>query len=296
MFFAHGSLEIGPAILRSQIGVDHDLRLFAVDRRGVVHDTALLPCVRVPRREVSLFWFVISGRTSWSGPSEGSIEGPAVLTLDESDFDGANGKRTWTFRSSGEPFRGLEVRASRRLVAAELRKQPTPLVCTASTFEAVEAYLSSALDTNAAGSAVDVLALLDALAPEKIFEPSLKKGISVDEDPRLVALWQELASAYARADTRPSLKRIAEATAMSLRNISRFMTLASRELLLPPGGWRDTTVNLRLTMAMLFLSCPMISIADVARAMGYGHSEAMANAFQRAGLLSPSDARSAVKP
>jgi AraC-like DNA-binding protein len=167
------------------------------------------------------------------------------------------------------------------------------LRCAPSTFDAVERYLSRVFDSSTEIAATDVLTLLDDLASENIFEPSLKAGISIDEDPRLVALWQELASAYARADTRPSLKRIAMATAMSLRNISRFMTLASRELLLPPGGWRDTTVNLRLTMAVLFLSCPAISIADVAKALGYGHAEAMANAFQRAGLRSPTDARAA---
>lgn len=293
MFFAQGSLEIGPAILRSRMGVDRNIRLFAVDRRSVVHDTALLPCVRQASREVSLFWLVVSGTMSWSGPRSGSIEGPAVVALDESDFDGAKGKRTWSFRSSGEPFRGLEIRAPRKLVEKNPHDGPTVLECRPSTFEAVDRYLSRAFEANGESNAVDVLALLEALAPEKIFKADLKDGISVDEDPRLVVLWQELASAYARADTRPSLKRMAMATAMSLRNISRFMTLASRELLLPPGGWRDTTVNLRLTMAMLFLSCPAISISDVARALGYGHVEAMANAFQHAGLLSPTDARAA---
>ena len=74
-------------------------------------------------------------------------------------------------------------------------------------------------------------------------------------------------------------------------HLSRFVSVALNDLLLPSGSWREGTATLRLMLAVLFLSCPELSVLDVSSAVGYARPEAMANAFQRAGLLSPRDVR-----
>ena len=290
MFFAQGTLSVGPAVFRSHLAVDRAIRVFALERSAVTFDSSLLPPTQGPAREVCVLWFVLSGEMSWRGPSSGSVTGRGAVAIEEHQFDGCRGKRAWTFRSSGSPFRALEIRVPRAFATVDAARGPvvTPLGVAAA--DAVERYLSRALGPGVS-SAEDPATLVEVLVAEAALSDEASRGITTDEDPRLVRLWDELARAYGKLDTRPSLKRLAVASGMSLRTFSRFVSVALNDLLLPPGSWREGTATLRLMLAVLFLSCPELSVLDVSSAVGYARPEAMANAFQRAGLLSPRDVR-----
>ena len=325
MFFARGSLVVGPAVFRSHVAVDRALRIFALERAEVTFDSSLLPCASGLPRDVDVVWFVVSGAMSWSGPASGAISGPGAVAMQEHHFDGCEGTRAFTFRSSGSPFRALELRVRRACSAVgagrgpasvgrgtmsvgrgtmsvgrgtmsvergtvSVERGPAVVAVGGDAHAVIAQYLSRAL-TGDVSRAADAIPLVDAVAREGLVSAATSVEITRDEDPRLVRLWTELARAYVKLDTRPSLKRLATASGMSLRTLSRFVTLTVNDLLLPPGSWRDSTANLRLMLSILFLSCPALSVRDVSDAVGYARPEAMANAFQRAGLLSPRDVR-----
>ncbi|MFO0664754.1 MAG: hypothetical protein U0174_12435 [Polyangiaceae bacterium] len=294
MFFSVGSLQLDQAFFRTHVAVDRGLRVFAAERRGVTFRTRFVPASRAPKRNVVVLWFIVSGWAAWEGQNEVAgnrrrAHGKTLVLLSESAFDGAEGKREFQLVSSGQPFVGIEVRLPGTLAMGDASRGPVVLTASEAAWAAVERYIARVLVPGRTTSAAFVLELLGELAKEGLVKPEAANLVVTDEDPRMTHIWDATAEAYERFDTRPTLKRVADACDMSLRNLSRFIDLAYNDLLLPSAGWREMSTNLRLMIAILFLSCPSLSIAQVADAVGYGHAQAMANAFKRAGVPAPRD-------
>lgn len=296
MFFSTGSLSLSPAFFQTHVAVDRGLRVFAAERRGVTFRTHLIPGAAAKRRDVVVLWFIVSGWASWTGAVTGRAEAQTLVALSESAFDGARGLRDYELQSSGAPFRGLEVRVPSAAVPVDVSWGPRAVACSAAVWDAVERYLATVFSPGGAKVPYAVVKLLEHLVAEGLLARTVVERIVLEEDPRMTRIWDATAEAYARFDTRPTLKRIADACGMSLRNLSRFVDLAYNDLMLPSAGWRDMSTNLRLMIAILFLSCPDVSVADVAGAVGYGHAQAMANAFKRAGVPTPREVQAFAAP
>jgi AraC-like DNA-binding protein len=95
-----------------------------------------------------------------------------------------------------------------------------------------------------------------------------------------------------------------EAPAMSTRRTQERSTRPRRTLspsmlslpMFPATNWRDITSYTRLGLAAFLLSCPELSIGDVAKEVGYAHPTALTNAFADASLPAPSTLRELLDP
>jgi len=79
------------------------------------------------------------------------------------------------------------------------------------------------------------------------------------------------------------------------RQLDRYLQDFFETFTMVGGGWRAATVHLRIKLAVMFLSAEGVSVAEVARAVGYGSSDAMARAFRDAGLSAPTTLREALQ-
>ena len=109
------------------------------------------------------------------------------------------------------------------------------------------------------------------------------------QDPTTARVWQALQRRYTALDASPSLKAMAAEVGLSARHTHRIMTTIFGECLMPPGGFREATINVRLSLASILLSKSSLSVVEVARAVGYLHPETLANAFRHVGLPSPAE-------
>ena len=104
-----------------------------------------------------------------------------------------------------------------------------------------------------------------------------------DEPERYRRLWDALRPLYETYGGTVSLKQLAASLDMSMRQVGR----DAKELAATFGfgsGYRDALLVLRLRVAVLLLSAPDSTVAEVATAVGYGSPIAMARAFRDAKL------------
>lgn len=249
------------------------------------HDTRWFPVVQNPERAVAVLWFVLVGAVEMDGRR---MQAPVVVSMSERDYHGAGGQRFVHYRTRGETFRALEVRVRAETLRPFL-EAPTERSLDAPTLESVE-LLWGALQTDAGAQVVadglsTVLSRLppwSRVAPLRVAPP----------DPRLL-VWEAFRRVYRALDTASSIKQLsalALGTASSKR-IEREVSALLRDYLFPAAHWRDITSYTRLGLAALLLSCPELSIAEVAKEVGYAHSTALTNAFAHAGLPPPSTIR-----
>jgi transcriptional regulator GlxA family with amidase domain len=85
----------------------------------------------------------------------------------------------------------------------------------------------------------------------------------------------------------PSARHAVDRIGVSLRQADRHIKDFVASFALVGQGWRPTTRHLRLKMATLLLSAEGASVAEVASAVGYRSSDAMARAFRDAGMQPP---------
>jgi AraC-like DNA-binding protein len=97
--------------------------------------------------------------------------------------------------------------------------------------------------------------------------------------------------AYATAVT---IDQVANHSERSSRQVRRELKQLAKDFDLFGGNFRHITRILRLRAALLLLSAPDASVAEVAERVGYGSAVAMARAFRDAELPTPSDLRALV--
>jgi transcriptional regulator GlxA family with amidase domain len=99
---------------------------------------------------------------------------------------------------------------------------------------------------------------------------------------------------YSTYGATTSLKQLASSLDMSMRQVGRDAKDLSAAFGIG-GGYRDALLMLRLRSAVLLLSAPDATVAEVAKLVGYGSPIAMARAFRDAKLPSPSVIQAAVR-
>jgi AraC-like DNA-binding protein len=190
-----------------------------------------------------------------------------------------------TFRTDGARAHVIQLRIAREALRAPIGLAHGPLRLPTACWDAAAALVD---DTRG------LARLLDTLAGAGAVDPQLSSTLCDDEPIRFLRLWAALQPLYATYGGTASLKQLAASLQMSLRQIGR----DAKELATTfgfSGGYRDALLVLRLRTAVLLMSAPDASIADIARLVGYGSSIAMARALRDAKLPAPTTIQSALR-
>lgn len=287
-----GARDLDGRFFRSRLIVDRDLHVQAVERGGMVFDTRFVPALPEPAREVDVLWLVASGRVLVARPGDTTAawrDAPCAVRMTEAEFTGADGGRTLDLSAAGSPFRAVELRFRRAHVGPSLPTAVGFLDPGPAAWAATHELLARVERGDGDGERA-TRALLRALAERDLVLPSLEHSLVTDEPAGLRAIWMMVSLAYRNLRTSSTLKELAGA-ALSTRRAERLLQHLAEERLLQFTGWRSGLIQLRLGLASLLLSAPDFTVKRVAQEVGYANAEALANAFQRAGLPSPTEVR-----
>jgi AraC-like DNA-binding protein len=282
---ARGSAELRNARLELTNVFARGAWASIVRRRGMTFDTRFAPNVRGPAAKKTCLLLLRSGTFVARDASGLHVEGPAVVRVTECDLEGGDGGRAWTFRNAGEPFELVEVHVAEERASGAA---PESVAVGPEAWRAVDRVL------DAAGARADdarigegMRSLLEALSAEGLVT---RRIVELAASPvpfeRLWGAVRPLAERFAVSATHDQLVDLAQA---SPRQLDRWLQSFFATFGMIGGGWRPTTVHLRLKVAVLFLSVEGATMAEVARVAGYGSVEAMARAFRDAKLPAPSE-------
>jgi AraC-like DNA-binding protein len=289
MLTASGERSFGKSTLRSTFLFGVGFWAHAVERRGLCFDTRFLPASQgsSPRYSLQL---VLDGTVEIFGPEARRLTGPVAVLMTEDQFEGANGQRSFTFRSFGEPFRAIDLRMAPEWLRLPHGPLPRAIELSSEVLALARAVTAKQPADKAGGAA---RALLAQLAAEGMIGDGLAARSEVSS--RIARLWGALRPMAERFYSSPTLQEVSEQSGISLRQLARDVEDFVEQTKLGSSGWRDTTRRFRLKLAVVGLSAPNVGIAEIADAAGYGSTVAMARAFQDAGLPAPIAVREALR-
>jgi AraC-like DNA-binding protein len=286
MLFASARFDLGGGWMRSRFLLGDALLLHIVERRRLVFDGRFVPPAR-GRSQAWVLLVALEGRLELLAPEARVLDAPAALLLPEEVVEGAEGERTFAYRAVGEPYAGIDLRFGPHHAAAA---RAGDVACDGPLAAASRALLAAGSD---AATIEAARAFFDALVTRGVLAPSVQSALPVGGG-RFDRVWRGLRPFAERFHVLSTLDEVSLASGSSLRQLARDVDGFRRALGLR-GGWRETTRRYRLKLAVIALSCPDATIAEVARAVGYGSVEAMARAFRDAGLPPASVVRAAVR-
>lgn len=91
--------------------------------------------------------------------------------------------------------------------------------------------------------------------------------------------------------TKASATEVGELATLSPRQLQRVLKEFSATYGVNAGNWRDMRNRWRLQIAVVLLSVPDLSVADIAKDVGYATATALARAFAAVGYPSPLEVR-----
>jgi AraC-like DNA-binding protein len=207
---------------------------------------------------------------------------PIAVVLADDEFERV-GARSRTFRTAGDRVEVIQLRIDRARLRVPIGLVEGPIELPARCWDAAHALMREP----------DLEELLAALAATGIVDAGLSRTLCADEPERFRRLWAALQPLFATHGAAVSLKQLAGSLDMSMRQIGRDAKELADAFGIG-GGFRDALLVVRLRTACLLLSAPGATVADVAKAAGYGSPIAMARAFRDARLPSPSAVQEAV--
>jgi AraC-like DNA-binding protein len=282
VLIAHGGLAVGTATMRSTFLFEPGLHVHAVERSGLVYDSRLVPEAAISK-EVVVVYVAAAGTLEVGGAhGEGFARADAIV-LRESALEGPRGGRTVALRSHGTPFVGIDLRFAPERVVAAPPPSGTRLALDAAVGGAIRAIAAREAEAEAEAQVAVVLAWLER---EGIVGPRPASTI-----PKAVErIWGAVRPLVERLAVLPSLDELSMATGLSLRQLARNVDTMFDSVGFG-DGWRPLTLRMRLKLAVLALSCPDATVAEVAKKVGYSSPDAMGRAFRDAGLPAPSEVR-----
>lgn len=170
------------------------------------------------------------------------------------------------------------------------RAEPTPRMLPAPDLERAR-RLELALDSSEASTA-ETLSEGSALARSLGAPlPALSAEQFVDPTPLDLAIAGAMVQQFALLSTEATATSLADAVGRSPRQLQRVVQDFNRRYGLNAGNWRDTRNRWRLQTAVLLLSLPSLSIAEIAAEVGYRSPNALARAFAKVGFPAPAELR-----
>lgn len=286
MFYAASHMHLGSVHMTTRLAVGCSARIYAAERHGMSTDTRLLPATQASARAITIRWFVLSGSATFEHEGEMvRVMAPALVALPEHWNEGADGKRTVRIQTFGAPYAVVQV------LHREECEGLTQLPLSEGHAQEIMAMHRRILDASEGDSAALLRALLWKLVGFGLVPTSAvhEPDPSMYTDSAAIRMWGTLQRRYTAFDANPSLKAMAAEASLSGRHAHRIMGSIFSECLMPPGGFREATVNMRLSLASMLLSKSTLSVQEVAKLVGYLHPETLANAFRHVGLPSPAE-------
>lgn len=296
MLLATSFRNFGRSTLRGTIFLERQFRAHVITRDRLLFDTKYSPPAKKPSPTVHIY-ATLRGRFEVAG--QPAVDGPQAYILADQEFDrvvpGAS-----TFRSSGAPAAIIELRVPAADVHAPIGVMHGQVPLPPAVWDAYAGLEAAAGEPTQTGDpdnepshALDTLMV--RLADAGVLSNKLAASVVTEEPERFTRLWHVLKPLYSDYQTSASLKQIASAAGLSLRQLGRDLTDLTRTFGLFGAGFRDAMRVLRLRAAVLLLSAPDATPSDVSRAVGYGSLDAMGRAFRDAGLPAPSVIQDAVR-
>jgi AraC-like DNA-binding protein len=286
VLIARGHKRIGLGELRWALTFAPRFWSVVVERTGLVLDTRFIPAAVAPARPRSCLYLLLQGSWTLYGAEETRIEAPCVFIATEEQLEGAGGSRPYTFSARGDPFRAIELHvADADLSVAPL---PTPVRLTIDEGTLAAAFeVGSLADQDDATLERGFRGLLEHLARQGLLRRELLARALRPSSKAFALLWAALRPMIERLYLNPTLQEVGEASGLSTRQLDRYVQRFVTSFGLVGERWRSSTLHIRLKLAIILLSADEASIADVAAAVGYGSSDAMARMFRDAGLPPP---------
>lgn len=270
MLVATSEVRIGTAGVRSALLLERAVRGTVIVRDGLSFDTRFAAAAAGKPEPVAHVFLLLEGRFVHDG---GVHAAPVAFVLADDEVERV-GPKSRSFRTDGPRVIVIQLRVDRQAIKAPIGLANGPVAVSA--WNAARALVAA--PTSPGALAALLAALGNVLAPIAIIE---------EEPERLRRLWAAIEPLYAQYGATMSIKQIANALGLSLRQIGRDAKDLSSTFGLG-DGYRDALLVLRLRMAALLLSARDGTVAEVARLVGYGSPIAMARAFRDAKLPAPS--------
>jgi AraC-like DNA-binding protein len=287
MLTATSDLVFGTSRVRSTIVLERRFRAHVLYRERLVFDSRFHPSTR--RSAGSTLYVVVAGALQINHAA--TVVGPHAYLLSEREFERMSPDAT-TFRSWGAPSVTLELRLATDDVRAPVGLAAGPLALGASTWSRCHAIG----DACAASEPIEQLVrqLLGDLRDDGVLGPGVVASEPITEPEAFVRLWAAVRPFFASQAVSMSVRDVARATGVSLRQLGRVTKDFARAFDLG-DGFRDALRVTRVRMAILLLSAPTATATEVAKQIGYKSLEAMERAFRDADLPPPSIVQDAIR-
>ncbi|MDX2093793.1 MAG: AraC family transcriptional regulator [Kofleriaceae bacterium] len=225
-------------------------------------------------------FLVVRGRFAPAG--QAAQHGPICVVLADDEIERV-GPKSRSFRTDGDAVDIVHLRFARDELRVPIGLEAGALALPPSCWKAAGALLDR----------TDALQpMLDELASAGITRGTAK--VHAEESDRQRLLWDAIHPLYETYGATTSLKQLAAKVGLSTRQVGRDVKQLARTF----GfglGYRDALLAVRLRSAVLLLSAPGATVAQVATAVGYGGSIALGRAFRDAKLPPPADVQAALR-
>jgi AraC-like DNA-binding protein len=271
---ATSELAIGEARMRSTLLIERAVRGTVILREGLAFDTKFAARAAGRAEPCGHVFLLLDGRLGHDG---GVHEAPVAFVMAADEIERVGGKSR-TFRTDGPRATVIQLRVEKKALRWPIGLAHGPIAV--ASWDAARALAAEPTEPRR------LAALLAALA--------IPIEIELEEPERFRRLWAAIEPLYAEYGATMSIKQIANALGMSMRQVGR----DAKELASTFGlgdGYRDALLVLRLRTAVLMLSAEGGTVAEVARLVGYGSPIAMARAFRDAKLPAPSDVQNRLR-
>lgn len=255
--------------MRSALLVERAVRGTVVLREGLAFDTRFAAAAAGKPEPVGHVFLLLDGRFVWDG---GVHTAPVAFVLADDEIERV-GPNARTFRTDGPRVTVIQLRIGKQLLPWPVGMANGPVALAPAVWAAARTSSEQPAEPRA------LAALMKALG--------VPIEITLEEPERMRRLWSVIEPLYAQYGATMSIKQIAGALGLSMRQVGR----DAKELASTFGlgdGYRDALLLLRLRTAVLMLSAAEATVVEVARLVGYGSPIAMARAFRDAGLPAPS--------
>jgi AraC-like DNA-binding protein len=286
MLLARGDRTIGTARMRWAVLFASRVWSVVVDRSGLVLDTRFIPAARDAAPARLCVYVLLSGSWTIHGKREERLVAPCAFVVSEEQLEGARGRRPYTFAAGGAPFRAIEIHVSASAVRLARGGRPVLLDLSARAFDAANALLSSTSESDSALER-NFATLLRELVRAGVIGADVAAGALRPSSRPVARIWSGVRPMVERLYLRPTLQEVQASSGFSTRQIDRHVGAFVERFGLVGTRWRSSLLHLRLKLAVLLLSADDVSIAEIARIVGYGSSDAMARSFRDAGLPTP---------
>jgi len=286
MLVARGQTTLGKGSLRWAVLFGANLHAFVIERRGLVFDTRFVPPSSAPPRESPCLFLLLDGELREHGAR--TVRGPSALVVSDALLDGANGTRSWNYQGVGEPCTVVQVHPGPKETSLRSPAAAEPILLDADTWSAARSFADAARadDERFRRAFTDLARALHrrSIAGSALVESALRPTPAPFQ-----LLWKGLGPMIERLQLRPTVKELTSLTGATSREIDRFVRAFVSSFGFVGGSWRDASRFWRLNLAVLFLSAEGATVAEIAKTVGYGSTDAMGRAFRDAGLPRPSD-------